>query len=335
MSIFEKYDLLDVDESFPIPELPDEGLILITGTSGSGKTSILRQHFDEVINTWDDQPLYMNFSSPENAEKYLLACGLRTIPAWKRPYRQLSNGEKHRADCAMLLDKGCEYIDEFTSVVDRNTARALASTLHKHFNASDSKRLVIATCHKDVTDWLKPDHVYDTDMKLWLDGDYLCPTSIKLHVEACDGEKVWPIFQKHHYLDRNYNKSASAFVGYIEHKPITFCSVLAFPSGTVKNAWREHRTVVLPEFQGLGIGNRMSEEVAEYIVSEGCRFFSKTAHPAMGEHRNKSSKWKPTSKNGLKRKDYKKHERFKNQLAHTERVCYSHEYVGETYLEEF
>ena len=44
MSIFDKYDLVDVDESFPIPELPEEGLIFIRGTSGSGKTTILREH---------------------------------------------------------------------------------------------------------------------------------------------------------------------------------------------------------------------------------------------------------------------------------------------------
>jgi hypothetical protein len=70
--------------------------------------------------------------------------------------------------------------------------------------------------------------------------------------------------------------------------------------------------------------------VAKHIVSGGCRFFSKTSHPAMGEHRNKSPNWKPTSKNGKKRDDYKAERKTKedgHKMAHAHRVCYSHEYI--------
>ena len=105
-------------------------------------------------------------------------------------------------------------------------------------------------------------------------------------------------------------------------------SVLAHPSGSVKNAWREHRTVVIPEFQGLGIGVRISDEIAKIIVGEGCRYFSKTAHPAMGEYRERSNFWFGTSKNKKLRKDYKsKNIKGSNDFKrHANRVCYSHEF---------
>jgi GNAT superfamily N-acetyltransferase len=45
--------------------------------------------------------------------------------------------------------------------------------------------------------------------------------------------------------------------------------------------------VILPEFQGMGIGTAFSDAIAEIYVSRGLRYFSKTAHPSFGEHREK------------------------------------------------
>ena len=108
------------------------------------------------------------------------------------------------------------------------------------------------------------------------------------------------------------------------------------PSGTTKNAWRGHRTVVLPDFQGMGIGVRLSDSVGEIMLAEGKRYFSKTAHPRLGEYRNNSPKWKPTSKNMQDRKDYAlmdwENKKFSKELMmkHIDRFCYSHEYIGES-----
>jgi hypothetical protein len=56
--------------------------------------------------------------------------------------------------------------------------------------------------------------------------------------------------------------------------------------------WREHRTVVLSDFQGVGIGNALSEWLGVYLKSWGVRFTSVTSHPAMIRHRSKSPKWR-------------------------------------------
>ena len=52
--------------------------------------------------------------------------------------------------------------DEFTSVVDRNVARAVSAAIAKGIRAGQiGCRFVAVTCHYDVTEWLAPDWVID------------------------------------------------------------------------------------------------------------------------------------------------------------------------------
>lgn len=71
------------------------------------------------------------------------------------------------------------------------------------------------------------------------------------------------------------------------------------------------------------------------LSSRACyRYFSKTANPKCGEHRDKSALWKATAHNHSNREDYTKRAQAttkydgKNMLKHAKRICYSHEYVG-------
>ena len=81
-------------------------------------------------------------------------------------------------------------------------------------------------------------------------------------------------------------------------QPAAFTAVLSFPHPT-KPAWREHRTVCLPDFRGVGIGNAMSEFVASLFVATGKPHVSATSHPAMIRHRGRSPLWRMTRKPGL------------------------------------
>ena len=135
-------------------------------SSGSGKTTILNTVFDQVPLKIDNElTVIENFSSPERGEELLLACGLRTIPAWFRSPKTLSNGEYHRFEIAVGLDQGNRVIDEFTSVVDRDTAKSLALSVRKYFDKNPGV-LYIASCHRDIIDWLDPEWVYDTDLQV-------------------------------------------------------------------------------------------------------------------------------------------------------------------------
>jgi len=338
MSIFDKYDLTDVDESFPIPDLPESGIILIVGASGTGKSTVLKNHFGEIRQILDEKtPLIDLFSSHEIGEAALIGAGLRSVPTWRRGLSQLSNGERHRAEIALQLSRGAFVFDEFTSVVDRDTAKSLCVAMRKYFERNNMKRMVIATCHRDVAMWLAPDHIYDTDYRRYLARGCLHRPDITIEITPCDPKDVWPFFRRHHYLSSKINNAANAWVAKVGDTLVGFTSILAFPNGNIKNAWRGHRTVIVPEWQGMGIGNILSETIAAEVVRMGYRYFSKTAHPAMGEHRNRSPLWRPTSKNGINRKDYgassvtgvaRVTKESKYKMMHANRVCYSHEYIG-------
>lgn len=137
------------------------------------------------------------------------------------------------------------------------------------------------------------------------------------------------MFKDHHYLNETLHKSSRCFVGLWDGKLVAFGSILAMPNGYLKGAWRGHRTVILPDYQGMGIGVRFSDAIGEILLSEGKRYFSRTAHPRMGMYRSNSKLWKPTSKNKKLRKDIKHLNIFKQHYADNERICFSHEYIGE------
>jgi energy-coupling factor transporter ATP-binding protein EcfA2 len=341
--IKKKYDIKDhVETPVTVPKLPTEGIVLIVGTSGSGKSTILRSLGElehPIINLNLD--VISNFSTPERGEELLLASGLRSIPAWFRKPSTLSNGEFHRFEMALCLDQGISTIDEFTSVVDRDTAKSLAWSVKKYYSQQEQDRpLYIASCHRDIIDWLDPDWVYDTDLQV-LDNRRapfrLGRPKLTLTIRSTSSF-YWKYFQRFHYLDSAISRSAHYYVLLLGDKPIGFHAAIHSTNRDIHSYWRGHRTVILPEFQGMGIGTAFSDAIAEIYVSRGLRYFSKTAHPSFGEHREKSDLWRPTSTNRQSRKgSYLNKDGTVRKMPgyggtttarDAGRVCYSHEYIG-------
>lgn len=310
-------------------EVPKQfSLGLIIGPSGSGKSQLLSEFGKEEVLSWDDNnAIVSHFSSPEDAIDRLGAVGLNTIPSWVKPYRILSNGEKFRADLARRL-KSNAVIDEFTSVIDRNVAKAAAASVAKYIRKNDLSNVVFASCHSDIVEWLEPDWVFNT-----LDGSLSVGRSLRrpeIKIELYEGNwKHWEIFKKFHYLDAKINKASTCYLAFWNDALVGFTSVLAMPSGTLKNAFRGHRTVILPDFQGLGIGVRLSDTIGQLYVDNGKRYYSRTAHPRMGFHRENSPKWKATSKNKKMRTDVNNDKTYNNWTVDLTRVCWSHEYIGQ------
>jgi GNAT superfamily N-acetyltransferase len=341
-----RYDIKDhVETPVTIPDLPTDGIVLIVGTSGSGKSTILRGLGDLRQPTVDNSLTTIeNFSTPERGEELLLACGLRSIPTWFRPPVTLSNGEFHRFEMAMSLDQGLTTVDEFTSVVDRDTAKSLALSIRKYYDQrGTADPLYIASCHRDIIDWLDPDWVYDTDLQK-LDNRRSpfrmgSRPELTLTIRST-GPHYWRYFSKYHYLDTTISRSVHCYVLLLGDKPIGFHAAIHSTNRDIHSYWRGHRTVILPEFQGMGIGTAFSDAIAQIYVDRGLRYFSKTAHPSFGEHRERSPLWRATSTN---RKSRKASYLLKDgsirsmpgyggnaqiALRDADRICYSHEYIG-------
>lgn len=320
-SVFTPPAILNVPKTF--------GIGLIVGPSGTGKSSILKKFGNETNIAWDaTKAVCSHFKNSVDARERLSAVGFNSIPSWMRPYHVLSTGEKFRADMSRRLDNGA-VIDEFTSVVDRNVAKSCSNSIRRYVDEKGLSGLVFASCHYDIIEWLQPDWVFDTSTSTIAGRGAKRRPEIVIELVPCS-TKAWTMFRNHHYLDANINKSSRCWIATWNGVPVGFSSSLPFPSGTVKNAWRGHRTVVLPDFQGIGLGVRISDATAEIFVKHGYRYFSKTAHPRMGEYRNRSPLWKPTSKNGISRQDYKTRISTiegEYQMKHADRVCYSHEYI--------
>lgn len=136
---------------------------VIVGSSGSGKSTLLSKFGSEESPTWDPhKSIISHFESPDEAINKLGAVGLNSVPSWYKPYHVLSNGEKFRADLARKI-KSNAVIDEFTSVVDRNVAKAASVSFSRYLKNSDVENVIVSTCHRDILDWLEPDWVIDTD----------------------------------------------------------------------------------------------------------------------------------------------------------------------------
>lgn len=315
-----------------LPGLPSEYQIgLIVGPSGSGKSSLLKTLGEPEPIEWSPgKAIASHFADATEARDRLAATGLNSIPAWCRPFHVLSTGEQFRADLARRLKDGA-CIDEFTSVVDRNVAKSCSAAISRYVRERGLSRMVFATCHYDVIPWLSPDWVYDTATGVLAPrGSLRGKPTIRLDLLPCSSE-AWPLFRQHHYLSATINRSSRCWIAVWGNTPVGFTSAIAFPNGYVPNAWREHRTVVLPDFQGMGMGVRIGDAIGAILSAEGKRYFSKTAHPRMGAYRDASPMWRPTSKNRKARPDYN-HDRTTKEDAyrrfHAGRLTWSHEYIG-------
>jgi GNAT superfamily N-acetyltransferase/ABC-type iron transport system FetAB ATPase subunit len=154
-----------------------------------------------------------------------------------------------------------------------------------------------------------------------------CLGEVKLEVRRampCE----WQFFREFHYKDHTLHASSMCWVGVLDGHPVAFTAAFPFapnyhslgkrgltnwgrpdPGGPkpefsyLPDTWiwrimcREHRTVVLPDYQGTGVGSAMSDAVARDLESRGFLFTSQTIHPFFGSYRERSPFWRPCASN--------------------------------------
>lgn len=100
----------------------------------------------------------------------------------------------------------------------------------------------------------------------------------------------WQRFSRYHYLSHFHITAAKCYGAYIENELVGFCSVMRFPHPKLKNLIKVHRLVVYPDYQGLGIGMRLLEIVADNYIQHN-QFGIVTSSPQLIKSLNNSPKW--------------------------------------------
>ena len=309
----------------------DWNIGLIVGPSGCGKTTILKEFFKDEISDdvdWshgkallDDFPKEMGI---KDIVSLLNSVGFSSPPSWMRPYDVLSTGEKFRVGVARALARSKDLcvIDEFTSVVDRTVAQIGSHAVAKTVRRS-GKKLIAASCHYDIEDWLQPDWIYKPH-----DKDFLWRSvqpRPKIHLEIVKvHHSAWELFKPFHYLTASHNKAAQCFVAHWKGVPVAFFSYLQFVNNKIKKTKRAHRVVCLPDYQGVGIGVKMAVHIAACLKALGWGYISTAAHPA----RNAFSSKNPDLKMIRSAKVSTRHAGTGTQAKNLGRMVTTFRYVG-------
>lgn len=280
---------------------------VVVGPSGSGKTSIGRKIFGPEAfyepRGWRDDAPIVDCIAPEGdfneVTGALAAVGLGTVPSWLRPYSVLSNGEKFRADLARIVSEAPAQVvvDEFTSVVDRQIARIGALAFQKAWRRTGGQA-VLLSCHYDILDWLEPDWVFDTRSGEFQRGSLWRRPRLELEVHETSSA-YWSLFEPHHYLKLPKMVAARYFVGFIDGEPVVHMAVS--PRLEI-GATRACRMVVMPEWQGAGVGLRFLNLICDREVSGQGRFgdrvrtvYFHTSHPGLCAALRRDPNWAQVS----------------------------------------
>ena len=102
---------------------------------------------------------------------------------------------------------------------------------------------------------------------------------------------MWDIFGKYHYLNHTINQSAQQFLLFFDGQLAGFCGVINFPHPKVKNMRRITRLVILPQFQGFGLGRYLATWVGNYYKNQNLRLRIATTHPSLVHHLTNHPEW--------------------------------------------
>ena len=261
------------------PPKADFCLGVLVGPSGSGKTTTLRMFAPAVTpgqNRWKaGAPIMQHFRTPQVAERMLSAVALNNVPDWLQPYKKLSGGQQFRADLALALNrwrgerarKSYLVIDEYCSFLDDTTSKAISFRLQKHLRREGRTGVVLATLKPQLLPYLKPDWVLHTGA---MRCELLTPPKwprvrLKLemrHITTEAGEQ-WRKFSRYHYLSHGFSRGAKSFLVYCNGELCGFHASMRHMCPN--NLIFAHRTVILPEFQGFGLGPAVHCLVGAYI----------------------------------------------------------------------
>lgn len=241
--------------------------LYITGESGSGKSTILKEVFKET--TYDDDtflktPLIEMGYDVKETLKVLNMFGLGDASLFALKPDQLSDSQKKRAEIVRMVLDGNKIIviDEFLSTLDRLTAKSISYNIKKNFDFLGIK-LVVATAHTDLEEYLKPDVV--------VKGESF-PSRFTVEEREPDEYKDNPIANKVTLRKASKEEYREEVLGEIHYKGKysggrqeyffaelsgSVIGVLVTNNLISSDTRRISRVVVHPTFRGVGIAQKL------------------------------------------------------------------------------
>lgn len=278
---------------------------VIVGPSGSGKTSMGRALWGaEAVYapTWPADAPVIDAITPggsfDDVTAALSSVGLGSVPTWLRPFQVLSNGEQFRANLARLIAEAPTraVLDEFSSVVDRQIAQIGAGAFAKAWRRTNGQA-VLLSCHYDILDWVQPDWVFDTATGQFTRGWLRRRPRIDVELWQT-GWEHWPAFEPHHYLKLPRMIAATNYVATVAGQLVAHVAVST--RAGLREA-RACRLVVMPEWQGAGVGLRFLDAVCERWRLGQNRYgkpmlsLFHTSHPGLASALRRSDRWTQVS----------------------------------------
>lgn len=279
---------------------------LLVGPSGSGKSTLLRECFGAPTEyAWTAPAVVDDFAKTLTMDEISAVCqavGFNTIPAWMRPYRVLSNGERFRVELARrLVETPADrpiVVDEFTSVVDRQVAKIGAHAVQKAIRRTPGRQFVAATCHYDVIDWLQPDWLLEPATMTFTRRAVQPRPRLGVEVARVP-YAAWDLFRRFHYLTASLHHGAKCYVLAVDGQPASFAAMMYRPHPKVADVWGCSRLVTLPDWQGLGLALILIEALGAAYKTRGLRVHTYPAHPALIRSFERSPHWACIKRPGI------------------------------------
>lgn len=284
----------------------DYNVGLIIGASGSGKTTLAKQIFgDDCFKIVLNEKLPILEQFPKNytydqCADLLSGVGLTQVPCWIRPVFTLSNGQKYRAEAALMMcSDEISIIDEWTSVVDRNVAKIMSFCIQKHAR-NQKKRVVLLSCHYDVIDWLNPDWIIDCNKESYQDRRLLWQKfkrseQLKFDVRKTNS-KSWKYFSKYHYLSDKLPGGENYFFGLFLNETqigfICFSNYVPHSNKNLKKIFHFNRLVIHPDYSGIGLGIKFINETSKIMSELNYKIMGKFSSTPVYLSMIKNKNWK-------------------------------------------